>query len=284
MERLEFSLKHLGDYFHGVRVCNITSGLINQYVVHRKESGASNATINRELSALKRMFTLGKRQTPPKVISIPYIPKLEEPPAKSGFFEYEDYIRLRDSLPDYLRPVLTIGYFTGMRKSEILNLTWDETNVFEKTITLSAEKTKNNQSRKFFIPDELYETILQQKRIRDNQYPDCRYVFFREGKQIKNYQSAWHTACKRVGLEGKVLHDLRRTAVRNMTRAGISETVAMRISGHKTRSVFDRYNITSEDDLRFAAEKMDKSYREKQRSRIENGHNLVTFPVTVEKE
>ena len=283
LDRLEISLAHLEDYFDGMRVSNITSGLIDQYVVQRKESGASNATINRELSALKRMFTLGKRKTPPKVISIPHIPKLEEPPAKSGFFEYEDYIRLKNQLPDYLRPILTIGYFTGMRKSEILNLTWDETNVFEKTITLSAERTKNNQSRKIFLHGELYETILKQKIIRDNQYPDCPYVFFREGQQIRNYQSAWYTACKRVGLKGKVLHDLRRTAVRNMTRSGVPETVAMRISGHKTRSVFDRYNITSDDDLRFAAEKIDKSYKEKQESKTEDGHNLVTFPVTGEK-
>ena len=89
---------------------------------------------------------------------------------------------------------------------------------------------------------------------------------FREGHQIKNYQAAWHSACKKTNLIGKLLHDNRRTAVRNMSRAGIPDTVTMKISGHKTRSVFDRYNITSEEDLRIAAEKIAKAYQDKQMS------------------
>lgn len=85
-----------------------------------------------------------------------------------------------------------------------------------------------------------------------------------EGHPIKNYQAAWHSACERAGLIGKLLHDNRRTAVRNMSRAGIPDTVTMRISGHKTRSVFDRYNITSEEDLRLAAEKVARIFQDKQ--------------------
>jgi integrase len=105
-------------------------------------------------------------------------------------------------------------------------------------------------------------------------------VFFRDGHQIKNYQAAWHTACKKAGLIGKFLHDTRRTTVRNMIRAGIPDTVAMKISGHKTRSVFDRYNIISEDDLREAAKKISQAAKEKKDSveRIKKAyHNFSTM-------
>jgi integrase len=264
LDRAELSLKHLSSFFGGMRIKDITSSLIESYIITRQEDGASNGTINRELSALKRMFSLGVRHTPPKVMNPPFVHKLKEAPPREGFFEYEEYIRLRDALPDYLKPVLTIAHFTGMRKQEILNLKWDQTNVFEKKIILRVGTTKNDLARIIFLAGELYEAILRQKKIRDNEYPQCLYVCFREGHQIKNYQAAWHNACKRVGLVGKMLHDNRRTAVRNMSRAGIPDTVTMKISGHKTRSVFDRYNITNEDDLRKAAEKIAQVYQKKQ--------------------
>jgi len=276
LDRAELSLKHLGAFFGGMKVVEITSSIIDDYILLRKEEKASNGTINRELSALNRIFVLGMRQSPPRVLNPPFIPKLKESKPRQGFFEYDEYVRLRNALPAHMKPVLTIAYFTGMRKSEILNLRWCHTNLFEKKITLPTELTKNGESREIFLAGELYDTILLQWKIREAKYPECPYVFFRDGQQIRNYQAAWNTACKKTGLVGRFLHDNRRTAVRNMTRAGVPDVVAMKISGHKTRSVFDRYNIINEEDLRSAAKKVDEASRERQ-SVLQEAQKSITI-------
>jgi integrase len=104
--------------------------------------------------------------------------------------------------------------------------------------------------------------LEMQRAVRDASYPNCDFVFQIDGRRIGDFRKAWATACKRAGLTGLHFHDLRRSAVRNMVNAGIAEKTAMHISGHKTRSVFDRYNIVSARDIQTAGKRLEKLFEE----------------------
>ncbi len=286
---------HLRPFFGAMKAACVGSDQIQAYITKRREPSkrilengrkrdippAANATINRELSLLRRAFNLGKAATPPKVSSVPAVPMLAENNVRKGFFEHAAFVSVRRALPEEIRPVITFAYFTGCRKGEILKLQWSQVDLGERVVRLEPGETKNDEARTIFMATELYETLAMQKELRDCYFPECPWVFARLGNRIRDFKAAWKTACKTAGLVNeagepeKLFHDLRRTGIRNLIRAGVPERVAMMISGHKTRAVFDRYNVVSESDLKDAARRLGEFLAHKDAT-PDNRHTIGT--------
>ena len=229
----------------------------------------SNGEINRELTVLKRMFTLAMQAG--KILYRPHIPMLQEDNVRTGFFEHKQFESVRSHLPTALQPVITFAYVTGWRiASEVLPIEWRHVDFKAGEVRLDPGTTKNREGRVFKMTTRLRELLEEQRNERDRLKKlgkICPYVFFRmvadkrggekSPRKILSLNKAWAKACIAAGCPGRIPHDLRRTAVRNMVRAGIPERVSMKLTGHKTRSVFERYNIVSDGDLSNAAALLD---------------------------
>ena len=251
----------LTPWFRGWRLATLTTSDIRKYIAARQDKGYANATINRELSALKRMFSLAIQAG--KLLQRPYIPMLAEDNVRTGFFERAQFEAVRNHLAPVYQAIVTLAYYTGWRiNSEILRLEWRQIDRVAGVIRLEPGTTKNRAGRTFLYAaiDELTAAVdglwarheaLERAGIL-TPLVFCR----RRGQAVRTFWKRWKTAAAAAGCPGRIPHDFRRTAVRNLNRAGVPETVAMKITGHKTRSVFDRYDITSEEDLAEASRKL----------------------------
>jgi integrase len=321
LPRVQRSIGYLTKFFRGYRAININGATASEYAVLRRKqageegsrdgisTGAAIATVNRELAALRRMFNLGKKNGKVK-FAPPTISLAKENNTRKGFLEHDQYRELRAVLPEYARSAFIAMYFTGMRIGEVLAIQWSQVDIVEREIRLEPGTTKTDEARTLPLHGEVLEMIKIQREERDRKYPTSPWVFSHAGKRVLSFYKAWHTACVKVGLgrmvcascpgeinktgscslcDGKVKkyvglipHDLRRTGVRNLIRAGVSRSVAMAISGHKTEAVFERYNITSQEDLRDAARSLSKYIEDKnsQRTTKESivGHTSETVP------
>ncbi len=262
-------------FFDGYRLPAITQASITSYIQKRQSEGLANGTINRELSIFGKALHLAQERG--QLNRMPRIHLLQEAAPRAGFFEREDFERVRRQLrkrPD-LQLAVTIAYTFGWRmQSEVLPLTHAQVDLAAGTLRLEPGTTKNREGRIAYLTPELNAMLAEQLdrvkalsrllgRVIPSLFPNPRKGRL-QGLPLRDFRKAWTTACMRSGLTGMIRHDLRRTAVRNLVRSGVPETVAMKITGHKTRSVFDRYNIVSDADLRDAARKL-------------HGHNLGTI-------
>ncbi|MFQ5818026.1 MAG: tyrosine-type recombinase/integrase [Terriglobia bacterium] len=270
LNRLERSLAYLWKFFAGKKMVDIGSDLVNRYIALRQKNseekdaceglstGASNATVNRELAAFKRMFYLGVEQEPPKLLRVPKIfEMLPESDAREGYLAAEQYRRLLHELPGHLRPFVATLYLTGMRLRETLGLRWSEVDWLNRRIHLPGRRTKNKQGKTLKIGDELYQWLDMQRQVHDAKHADCEWVFFgKTGKQIRSPYGAFRSACRRAGIlvvdNGEkrlpIFHDFRRTFATDMRRAGVSQDVIMEMGGWRTAKVFERYSIKNESD------------------------------------
>lgn len=253
-----WGFEHLDPFFKARLVTTITTDLLYKFIEKRKGEGAANATINRNLSLLRKMMNLARRGA--KLTQVPYFPMLKENNVRKGFVTIEQFRKLREAMPVHLRPLITFLYFTGCRIGAALAITWSQME-FEKgraQLRLEGNQTKNEDPILLPLPLEVSEILKELPRVGK--------VF-----DARNLRKAFQAACVKVGLgvktgpkvwqyKGLILHDFRRSGVRNLIRSGVPRTIAMRISGHLTESTFERYNIVDATDLHEAMVKVEKHF------------------------
>ncbi len=283
IDRVKDAISHLFEFFgESARVVEITPDRITEYQADRrtrcyKGRPVANATINYEVAMLRRAFRLAARAG--KVAFRPEITMLHVENTRKGFFEPDQYRAVLNRLPDYLKPVATMAYITGWRtKSELLSRQWRHIDLDAGWLRLDPGETKNGEGRMFPFTPELRAVLESQREfvrgVEQATGAIIPWVFIHDdGTPIRNFRYAWAKACcaaglgtviiKRVGrarhtvyVTDRLVHDFRRTAVRNLERASVPRSAAMKITGHKTETIYRRYAIVDEGMMREAAEKL----------------------------
>jgi integrase len=260
-------LRRVDADFGQVRATELTAEQIDNYVTQRLADGAAKATINRVTQLLGQAYGLAvERWHLNRTPSIRHLS--EKGNERKGFFSGQEFLSVLAHLPDDLKDFVHFAYCTGMRSNEIKSLTWE--NVEGDVIRLSAEDSKTGEARDIPMVGKLAGILERRKTARQVEVNGVgelsRFVFHRGGLPVGEFRKSWKSACKKAGVN-RLFHDFRRTAVRDMDRAGVSRRVAMEISGHKTESMYKRYNIVDKDDVRKALERTDQ-YREAARGNV----------------
>jgi integrase len=242
-------LKHVRSFFKGQRAIDITTPRLRQYVVMRRKGGAANETINRELSVIRRMLSIARQDR--TIWHIPHFPMLEPGQPRESYVTPSEFHEILKHLPGHDQGIVRWIWNTGWRITAACNLAWKDVNLAEGYAVLTRENAKNKRPQKIPLVGELSLIIGE---ALDMQKVDQPLVFHHSGGQPFRRESVWRAfkkACVRAGLGNeKTLHDMRRSAARDLIRTGVvSEDVARRITGHQTRAVFSRYNITADNDV-----------------------------------
>ena len=274
--------KHLAPTLGHLRMIQITSSHVDDFVEARLDDGASGGSVNRETAILRRMFNLLVRARQLEPRHVPAIRKVKEAEPRQGFLEEADLERIVARLPDYLRGPVTFAYRTGWRiKSEVLPLRWAWVDLQSGRIAIPPGITKNGDGRVAFLDDEAGAMVHAAWAEHVSLFPQCPFVFQRAGQPIKSLRNAWDKARVEAGLPTALLHDMRRSAARNFDRNGVPQRVAREILGHKTSSMWDRYRIVPETDLQEAARRM--SQRSKTATNLRTEGQMGTPMGTTER-
>ncbi|HYC54128.1 MAG TPA: site-specific integrase [Candidatus Binatia bacterium] len=248
--------KHLEPVFGRDRAREVTTPRIRQYIDLRQREKAAQATIQHELACLRRMLKLGVADG--RVSNVPKFPTVKVENTRTGFMDHATFEKLRMELPEPIATMAVLGFNLGWRVGELTGLQWRQVDLTEGTVRL--DRSKNGDGRLAYLPEPALVALKAWREStaafeRENDQI-VRHVFHREGTPVSSFRGTWKAACEKIGQPNFLFHDLRRCAARNYTRAGIQESVAMKAMGHRTRAIFDRYNITAEADLKDAAAKV----------------------------
>ena len=247
-------LKRLRKRFASYTVATCTSVAINNYMAAMQRAGRSAPAINREIGALRSALRLGYRLD--LVDRVPAINRLPEYGVRNEFFTRAEIDGLLPCLPEYLRDLVLFGFLIGWRKGEITGLRWANVSRAEAVIRLDPEQNKGRTVRVLALQGEVAALIERRWSARKAGQTLAQHVFHYRGRPFSDFRRTWLKACGKAGLGHRLFHSLRRSAARNMSLQGIPEKVIMAIMGHKTRVMFDRYNIVTEADQREYAKRL----------------------------
>ena len=244
------------------KAIDITTNSVERYKTLRLREKAAPATVNRELASLKRMFRLGLRQG--MVATMPYISMLAEHNVRKGFFELDQFQAILKHLPSEYHPLFEIAYITGWRmRSELLTRQWRHVDFGGKGwLRIDAGEAKDATSgREFQFTSWMRDALERQRKLVSKMEKKTKsvipWVFCQpDGGRIYRFYEAWREACKAAGID-RIPHDFRRTAVRNLERAGVPRTTAMAMIGHKTESIYRRYSIVDQAMLEMGTSKLE---------------------------
>jgi integrase len=247
-------IAHLDGYFENMPVLDIDSDCIRGFIKKKREQRLADPTIRRILTNLRTMFNQAKREGKIRHTDVPFFPMPADSKPRKGFLAPDQFNKLLEHIPTHLQPVVKFCYITGCRIGAAKKITWAMVARDCSEIELPGEITKTGEPLTLPLVGPLAEVATTLKKMfRDESKP----VF-----DVRDLRYAWYKACAASGFgvydaktrvfRGLKLHDFRRSAARNLIRAGVDRGTAMSITGHRTESIFERYNITDATDRKDA--------------------------------
>lgn len=261
--------QRLKETFGNMKADEVKPSMIEAYQQKRLSeitcSGTSYkpASINREIEVMKRIFNLAMREEMVTRNPCWKVTRLSEKNSRDRVLSLDEFEKLVKALPQHAADIVTIAYYTGMRAGEIFGLTWDRVNMKEGYINLTPQDTKTGEARHVYFNMAVRNILERIGKVRQISH---RFVFTYHENPVKSIKYSLTEALKKTGIQNFRFHDLRHTYVSNARKAGVDRTVIMRLTGHKTLSMFTRYNTVDQADAREAMQRLDSYFSRKDES------------------